>query len=424
MFARILWAALAASLCCAPALADPLPTSAAEKVGLSSERLQRLTSALKAEVDKGQIPGAVVAIARKGQLAYFETVGYVDAASKAPMPRDAIFSLASMTKPMVSVAIMMLQEEGKLFLSDPVGKYLPQLANMRLGVIKTDASGKATVETGPAKRQPTIQDLLRHTAGFPYGGRRDTELHKLWPIGSSISSMTYTGPEFLELLGKLPLLHEPGSVWDYSIATDVLGLVVETISGKSLGAFLDERVWKPLGMVDTHFAVPDAKKARYALAFAADPVTGKPQNVLHATGKPIKFECGGACAVASAMDYLRFAQMLVNGGTLDGKRLLSRKSLELMTTDQLGPGVRALTTNPILNEGYTFGLGFAVRAQTGIAPVAGTAGDYNWSGAFGTFFWVDPKEEMAVVYMVAAPGEARGRLRSLVRNLVVQSIAD
>ena len=420
----IVGAALAASLPLNAALADPLPVSAAEKVGLSPQGLQRLTATLKAEVDKGRMPGAVIAIARKGQLAYFETVGYVDAASKAPMPRDAIFSIASMTKPMVSVAIMMLHDEGKLFLSDPVGKYLPKLANMQVGVVKTDAAGKATVETVPATRQPTIQDLLRHTAGFLYGARGDTPVHKLWPASSSSSAVTYTGPEFIEALSKAPLAYQPGTVWDYSLSIDVLGLIVEAISGKPLGAFLDERIWKPLGMVDTSFTVPDAKKGRYALAFPNDPVTNKPQSVLHASGKPLKFECGGGCLVSTAMDYLRFAQMLANGGSLDGKRLLSRKTLEMMTSDQLGPEVRARTTSPVLNEGYSFGLGFAVRSQTGIAAYAGSAGDYTWGGAFGTYFWVDPKEQLAVVYMAATPGDIRTYYRTLVRNLVLQSIAD
>jgi CubicO group peptidase (beta-lactamase class C family) len=425
MLARALIAALlAAGLPLTSALADPLPVSAAEKVGLSSERLQQLTAILKAEVEKNRLPGAVIAVARKGQLAYFETVGYVDPASKAAMPRDAIFSIASMTKPMVSVAIMMLHDEGKLFLSDPVGKHLPQLANMQVGIVKTDSSGKSVVERGPAKRQPTIQDLLRHTSGFVYGARGDTPIHKMWPPSSSISSTTYTAQEFLDVLAKAPLLHQPGSVWDYSLSTDVLGLVVERISGKPLAAFLEERIWKPLGMTDTGFSVPEAKKARYARAFPNDPLSNKPQSVLHASGKALKFDCGGGCGVSTVMDYLRFAQMLANGGTLDGKRLLSRKTVEMMTTDQLEPDVRAHTTSTVLNEGYGFGLGFAVRTQTGIAQVAGSTGDYNWGGAFGTFFWVDPKEQLAVVYMAATPGDIRTHYRMLVRNLVVQSIVD
>jgi CubicO group peptidase (beta-lactamase class C family) len=425
MIARALCiAALAASLPLASSSADPLPASSAEKVGLSTERLQRLTAALKAEVDKGHMPGAVIAVARKGQLAFFETVGYRDAAGKAPMPRDAIFSIASMTKPMVSVAIMMLHDEGKLFLSDPVGKHLPKLANMAVGVVKTDAGGTATLETVPARRQPTVQDLLRHTSGFTYGGRGETPVHKLWPTSSSISAVTYTSAEFVEALAKAPLLYQPGTQWDYSLSVDVLGLIVEAVSGKPLAAFLEERIWKPLGMVDTGFTVPDAKKGRYALAFPNDPVTNKPQSVLHAAGKPLKFDCGGGCAVSTAMDYLRFAQMLANGGTLDGQRLLSRKTLEMMTTDQLGPEVRARTTSPVLNDGYTFGLGFAVRSQAGIAAYAGSSGDYTWGGAFGTNFWVDPKEQLAVVYMAATPGDIRTHYRILVRNMVLQSIVD
>ena len=420
----IIGAALAASLPLASALADPLPVGAAAKVGLAPEGLQHLTDTLKGEVDKGRMPGAVIAIARKGQLAYFEAIGYVDPASKAPMPRDAIFSIASMTKPMVSVAIMMLHDEGKLFLSDPVGKYLPKLANMQLGVIKTDASGKTIVETVPPARQPTIQDLLRHTAGFLYGARGDTAVHKMWPASSSSSAVTYTGPELIEALAKAPLAYQPGTVWDYSLAVDVQGLIVEAISGKPLGAFLEERIWKPLGMIDTSFTVPDAKKGRYALAFPNDPLTGKPQSVLHAAGKPLKFECGGGCLVSTATDYLRFAQMLANGGSLDGKRLLARKTLEMMTSDQLGSEVRGRTTSSVLNEGYSFGLGFAVRSQTGIAAYAGSAGDYTWGGAFGTYFWVDPKEQLAVVLMAATPGEIRTYYRALVRNLVLQAIVD
>src|SRR5262245_15784558 len=197
MRSRMLVAALAASITSSPVLADAFPQSPPEKVGLSSERLQRITSTLRADVEKGRLPGAVVAIARKGQLAYFEAVGHRDASGKVPMPRDAIFSLASMSKPMASLAVMMLIEEGRLFLSDPVANYLPALANMQVGQVKTDAQGKATVETVPARRQPTIQDLLRHTSGLTYGGRGETEIHKLWPTGSSTAAVTYTGPELL-----------------------------------------------------------------------------------------------------------------------------------------------------------------------------------------------------------------------------------
>jgi CubicO group peptidase (beta-lactamase class C family) len=422
---HIFISAIAAFFIYSPAVANAFSKGPPEKVGLSSEGLQRVTSMLKAEIEKGRLPGAVLAVARKGQIAYFEAFGYQDAAAKAPMPPDAIFSIASMTKPMVSVAIMMLHDEGKLFLSDPIGKFLPQLGKMQVGVIKSDTSGKETVETVPADRPPTIQDLLRHTSGFTYGGRGTTAIHKLWPATSTSAVTTYTGPEFIEALSKVPLLYQPGTAWDYGLSTDVLGLVVEAITGRPVGAFLEERIWKPLGMNDTSFSVPDAKKGRYALAFPNDPVTKNPQSVMHAPGQtPPKFECGGACAVSTAADYLRFAQMLLNGGVLDGKRLLSRKTVELMTADHLPADVRARTTHPLLAPGFGFGLGFAVRTHTGIAATGGTVGDYAWGGAFGTYFSIDPKEELALVYMAAAPGAVFVHNRTLIKNLVVQSIVD
>jgi CubicO group peptidase (beta-lactamase class C family) len=404
-----------------PALANDLVPP--EKVGLSSERLNRLTSYFKTEVDSARMPGAVIAISRKGQVAYFETVGYRDAATKTPMPRDAIFSIASMTKPMVSVAIMMLHEEGKLALWDPVGKFLPPLANRRVGVVQTDPTGKATVDTVDAVRQPTVQDLLRHTAGFAYGRLGTTETHKLWPLSSENASITFTAAEFVDKLAKAPLLYQPGTAWAYSVSVDVLGLIVEAVSGKPLATFLEERLWKPLGMVDTAFSIPPAKSGRYSLAFPEDPLTKQPQNVQWGGGKPLKFDCGGGCAVSTTADYMRFAQMLVSGGTLEGKRLLSRKTLELMTSDQLGPEVRARSFGFL--PGHSFGLGFAVRTDTGMATAAGTVGDYWWGGSFGTFFWVDPREDMAVVYMAATPNaNANGTYHRMVRNLVLQAITD
>jgi CubicO group peptidase (beta-lactamase class C family) len=424
MNVKALISVVSATLISYPVFADGLPISAPENVGLSSQRLVGLREFLKSEIKQERIPGATVAIARKGQLAYFETFGFLNAATKEPMPRDAIFSIASMTKPMVSVAVMMLHDEGKLLLSDPIGKYLPALGKMQVGVVKTDSSGKSIVETVPAQRQPTIQDFLRHTSGFTYGGRGTTEVHKMWPAASSSMSLTYTGSEFLTEVGKLPLLYQPGTVWDYSLSTDVLGLLVEKISGKSLGAFLNERIWKPLGMVDTDFSVTEVKQARYARAYPNDPLTNSPQFIVHASGKPLKFECGGACAVSTTMDYLLFAQMLANGGAINGQRLLSRKTVDLMTTDQLAPDVRARSTHPLLSPGFGFGLGFTVRTHTGLASIGGSVGEYAWGGAFGTYFWVDPKEQLAAVYMSAAPGEIFMRNRTVVKNLIVQSIND
>jgi CubicO group peptidase (beta-lactamase class C family) len=404
---------------------DPLPRADPASVGLSAERLARIVPVFKAEIEKGRIPGVVVAVARRGKLAYFEAIGAIDPATKAPMTTETLFSLASMTKPMVSVGIMMLHEEGKLFLNDPVGMYLPQLKDMKVADVKTDANGKETVGTKTAKRQPTIQDLLRHTSGLTYGGRGNTPVHKLWPAGSGVAVTQFTGPELLDKIGSLPLLHEPGTAWDYSLSTDVLGLVIEAISGKPLSAFLAERIWQPLGMTDTSFAVPDDKKGRYARAFPNDPQSGKPQSVLHASGKPIKFDCGGACAVATAGDYIRFSQMLLNGGVLDGKRILGKKTVDYMTSNHLGPEIAnnvALTDGS--RQGYGFGLGFAVRLTPGIAGVSGTEGDYNWGGAYGTFFWNDPKEQLTVVFMSAGPGPIRTYYRKLINTLVLQALVE
>jgi CubicO group peptidase (beta-lactamase class C family) len=404
--------------------ADRFPGATPEHVGLSSERLQRLTAILQNEVDRHRIPGAVIAVTRKGQLAYFEAVGFRDAEAKIPMPRDAIFSIASMTKPMVAVGIMILHDEGRLFLSDPVGKYLPALANMQVATIKSDSATESRVETTPARRQPTIQDLLRHTSGFTYRGSGTTDTHQLWPISSALSSLTYTGPEFIDLISKVSLLNEPGTVWDYGVSVDVLGLIIEKITGKSLGEFLAERLWQPLSMVDTSFNIPNSKKSRYALPLRTDPFTNAPQNALHLASEPMKFECGGGCAVSTAMDYLSFAQMLLNKGALNGRRILSRKTVELMTSDQLGTDVRQRTTSAMLAEGYTFGLGFTVRSQVGRAAAAGSIGDLGFGGAFGTYFWVDPQEDLAVVFMAAAPGYIGQVLRVQMKNLVLASIID
>ena len=230
-----------------PVAADPLPLAMPEAVGMSSQRLERIGQTLRADIEKGRMPGAVVAIARKGKLIYYEAHGYLDKAAGISMPKDAIFSIASMTKPMAGVAAMTLVEEGRLFLNDPVGQYLPPLGKMPVALMKTDAAGQTTVETVPAKRPMMIQDLMRHTSGLTYGARGNTPVHKMYPPSSSDSSRTYTGAEFIEKLGSLPLLHHPGTVWDYSLSIDVLGLVVEAISKQSLGQFLEGRLFQPLG---------------------------------------------------------------------------------------------------------------------------------------------------------------------------------
>ena len=405
----------------AGAAADPLPRAKADDVGLSSERLDRIGQILRADVERGRIPGAVVIVARKGRIAYFDAVGFRDKSSGAPMPPDAIFRIASMTKPLVSVAAMMLYEEGRLFLTDPVSKYIPELGNRQVGVEKLDpATGKTVFYTVPAASEITIQDLLRHTSGFTYGNRGTTHVHKLYEGATSGLSRDLTPQEFIERLAKLPLLNQPGTAWEYGFSTDVLGRVVEVVSGKPLGQVLAERILRPLKMTDTGFVVTADRQARVAQALATDADTGKAITLFDPT-KPPKFECGGGCGISTAGDYARFMQMLLNRGTLDGAHILGRKTAEFMTSDHLGTRIApgpAYSPGP----GYGFGLGFAVRKDTGVAPMIGSAGDYNWGGAFGTGFWVDPKEELAVVFMAQAPGPIRVHYRQLLKSLVLQAL--
>jgi len=418
----LLFVLLSAVLAAVAASAADLPTATPEEVGLSSSRLARITETLRADVEAGRIPGAVVIVARKGRIAYAEAVGFRDKAAGSRMTMDSIFRIASMTKPMVSVATMMLYEDGRLFVSDPISKYIPALGKMQVGVERIDPmTGKSVLALGPADREMTIQDLLRHTSGLTYGNRGTTLIHQAYPTSSSAASREITSEEFIARLGKAPLLFQPGTKWEYSFSSDVLGRVVEVVSGKSLGVFLAERIFQPLAMSDTAFWVPAAKRERLAQPLATDPDTGKPVSVPDVTVAP-KFECGGGCAVATAGDYVRFAQMMLNRGSLDGTRLLGRKTVEYMTSDHLGTITGAGDYLP--GPGYGFGLGFAVRRETGLANLTGTSGDYNWGGAYGTAFWVDPKEQLVVVSMTQAPGAIRVHYRQLLKSFVLQAITD
>jgi CubicO group peptidase (beta-lactamase class C family) len=409
-----------------PALAaDPLPRGTPEAVGMSSERLSRIGAALRAEVERNRLPGAVTAIARRGRLVHFEAIGFLDRERGIPMTTDAIFALASMTKPMAGVAALILLEEGKLALGDPVGRFLPPLGQMRVAVLNDAvASGQGPVETVPARRQMTILDLMRHTSGLTYGGRGTTAVHRMYPASSNWSGDNLSAEQFVERLAGLPLLHQPGTVWDYSLSTDVLGLVVERISGQTLGAFMGERLFRPLGMADTGFSVPPEKRARVARALPIDPDTGRPQSV-PARAEGGRFDCGGGCALSTAGDYLRFAQMLLDGGHLGEARILGPRTVATMATDHMTPNIRPGVgdTDPT-REGYGFGLTVAVRPATGGQNILGNPGDFAWSGAFGTTFWVDPKDELAVVFMAQAPGLVRQHYRRLINSLVYQAILE
>lgn len=391
----------------------PLPHATPEDVGLSTAGLARLGSVMRGEIERGRVPGAVALVARRGRLAYFESYGRRDPRSPDPMARDSIFRIYSMTKPIVSVAAMMLWEEGRFLLSDPIDKYLPELGRPKVAVVRG-----AEIELVDAERPITIQDLLRHTSGLTYEFRGSGPVHKMY-MAERIYSRNQSNADQVAALAKLPLLHQPGTKWEYSRSTDVLGRLIEVLSGLTLGEYLQRHIFAPLGMVDTAFYVPAAGHGRLAEAFAKDPDTGAGVQLINVQDAP-KFESGGGGLVSTAGDYARFLQMLLNGGRLDGVRFLSRKTLELMTADHLGP----ITGAPdLLLPGYGFGLGFAVRLQPGIAHVPGSVGQYFWGGLAGTTFWVDPAEALFAIMLIQGPGQ-RDYFRNLFRDLVYAAFDD
>ncbi len=402
---------------------DPMPRAKPEAVGMSSDRLALIRPRIDAEIARDQLPGGVLAIVRRGRLVHFEAYGFLDKAAGVPMRTDAIFNIASMTKPMAAVAALQLYEQGRLTMNDPVSKYFPQFAKQQVAVL--DAKQENIVDRVAPMRPITVQDLFRHTSGLVYGGRGVTPVHKLFPSGSTPASESMTGPEFIERLASAPLLYQPGAVWDYGFGLDVLGLIVEQLSEQSLGRYLQENVFKPLGMADTHFLIPQDKVARYAKALPVDPDTGKPQSLRSFT-QPTKFECGGGCTVSTAGDYLRFALMLANKGTLADQRVLGRKTVEYMTANHLGPNVVnmiAATGDPSRAD-YGFGLGVAVRTTPGISPTMTSVGTFAWPGASGTNWWVDPREELTVVWMAHSPGSIRWRMRQVINAVVYQALVD
>ena len=418
---------LATSLCLLASSAafadDPLPRAKPEDVGLSSERLNRIGTTLKADIEAGRIPGAVIAIARHGKLVALDAYGWRDKAAGVAMTTDSIFNIASMTKPMTTVGALMLYEQGKILIDDPLSKYFPKFASMR--VAARDASGEPTADTVPANRQITIQDLMRHTSGLIYGGRGNTLVHKMYPGGSVDAARDYDGAAFMEKLASLPLLYQPATVWDYGFGLDVLGLTIEQISKQTLGQYLQANLFTPLGMTDTGFSVSPDKAARYAKPLPADPDTGKPQARSPELTQPIKFDCGGGCAASTAPDYLRFAMMLMNGGRAGEARVLGRKTVDYMLSNQLGANIKNLVGNADPTRAdYGFGLGLAVRATPGVVRMMGSVGQFSWPGASGTDWWVDPKEELAVVYLSAAPGPIRWHYRQKINAMVYQAIID
>jgi CubicO group peptidase (beta-lactamase class C family) len=421
--------ALAASLTpVLPAYADDLQSAPPATQGMSKERLLRIRSAIRAEIDANRMPGAVVLVARKGSIVYAEGIGWQDKDGGKLLKRDAIFRAYSMTKPLVSVLTMMLVEEGRLQLTDPLSKFFPQFAKMQ--VLSNPADPDSPRE--PAKRQITIQDLLRHTSGLTYGEFTRFDSVKaayaeagLYSPQVPMKALSLTPEAQIDAFARAPLVWQPGTTFDYGLSTDLLGRVLERLSGKSLGELLEQKLLGPLGMKDTQFVVPASKASRIAEPLKIDPVTGGPAMQVLDVLRPTGNESGGAGISTTADDYLRFCQMLLNGGTLDGRRFLSRASVALMTSDHLGPKVATpVQPGEVLMgvQGYTFGLGFMVRQGAGIAGVHGSEGDYAWGGVGGTFFWVDPKEQLVGVMMAQTPGAIRQSYRRMIKTLVYQAL--
>jgi CubicO group peptidase (beta-lactamase class C family) len=412
MAARFLLRTLSiAALATGAVAAPPLPMAGSpEEVGLSSRQLARIEEVTRKNVEAGIPPGAVMIVARKGKIAWYQSIGHRDRDAGEAMRSDSIFRIYSMTKPVVSVAVMMLAEEGKLLVGDPVSKYLPELAGMKVGVEKIDASGKPLLELVAPQREMTIQDLLRHTSGLIYPGTGDSAVTRAWNAGGLLVRDA-DNREFVSRLAKLPLRFSPGTRWEYGVSVDVLGRVLEVIEKKSLGEILEERIFRPLGMVDTAFFIPPGKMSRAAQPWQRPGARDAPR--FDVSEKPA-YEAGGHGLVGTTEDYLRFALMLANGGELDGKRIVTRKTIELMTADHVGD----LLGRP----GMGFGLGFEVRTAIGGPGYPGSVGEYGWAGVAGTLFWIDPKEQLIAIYMVQVADAERARLRTQFRTMVQAAI--
>lgn len=389
---------------------------APSRKGFSEKRLELLTRRIDIDIAAKFIPGAVMQIAREGEVVYEKALGVQDPGTGTPMSIDSIFRIYSMTKPIVSLATMMLVEQGRLLLSDPISKFLPELRRLKVGVEKMDAKGVPVLELVDTLQPITVQDLLRHTSGFTYGIFGDS-LVKAEYRKSGLGNPRATSDEFIRTLAQLPLVAQPATVWEYSHSTDVLGVMLERITGQSLDELLKERILAPLGMRETGFWVEPEHHHRIAEAFAVDPVTGADVKLNQPRRRP-NFLGGGGGMMSTLHDYQRFAQMLLNGGELDGVRLVSRKTLQYMASDHLVDLPHARTGPSYLpGAGYGFGLGFAVRTSAGGAIMPGSVGDFTWSGLAGTYFWIDPLEKFMAIYLMQAP-EQRTHYRQLFRNLV------
>ena len=406
----------------------PLPEARPAEVGLSAERLSRIGEAFEAEIGRERLPGAVIMIARRGKLAYAQALGFRDRQAGARMAADDVFRIYSMTKPLVSVAAMMLVEEGRIGLADPVGRYLPGMDRVQVSVAR-DGGG---FENVPATRPMMVYDLLRHTSGLAYG-----ELTQNTPVREAYAraglylqgtrdydSRTPTPEQFVQALAQAPLARQPGTTWEYSLSSDTLGRVVEAASGQRLEVFLEERLFRPLRMTGTGFSLPEGRAGKLAMHSGVDPASNNAPVAMIDVSRPPGNASGGAGGVSSAGDYLRFAQMMANGGELDGVRILSPLTVRLMTSDHVAGLAQPLSPGMLLlgTPGFGFGLGFGVRLADGGALVPGLEGQFTWAGYGGTYFWVDPKAELVAVSMTAAPSVARAGYRRLLMQLAYGAI--
>lgn len=400
-----------------------------ETVGLGSERLQRLSARLQLGVDHGEIPGAVALVARRGQLAYLESFGRLNPAEGTAMRPDAIFRIASMTKPITSLAIMMLMEQGRLALLDPVAKYLPELAQLKVGrVLPATEGAPPQVELEPLARPITLHDLLRHTAGITYGVPGSANPLKQAYIAAKLGHKNDSNTAFITKLSQLALLDQPGTTWEYGMGTDVLGRVVEVVSGQTLAEFVHQHITAPLQLHDTAFHAPESAAARAAWPQPEGPQMQLPP--VPPVTQALAFESGGGGMVSTISDYARLCLFWRNGGQLDGVRLLSRKTVALMTANHLPAGVRmgpdmayfgAQLPSPDVGQG--FGLGFGVRIAAGLNPLPGSVGDFSWSGIYGTFFWIDPQEDLFAILMMQSMAQ-RIPYRGVMRQGVYQALVD
>lgn len=413
-FLQFLWLASAA-------WGQELPVAEPEKVGLSSQKLVRIKPALEALIDDQKVAGAVTVVARRGKVVYFEAMGMRDIDARKPMQQDTIFRIYSMTKPIASTAVMMLYEDGKIGLDDPASKYLPEFRGLKV-FVKAAADGPEL--EGP-KREMTVRDLLRHTSGLTYGVFGATPVDEMYQK-AGVLKPTDTLAEMITKLGEIPLLYQPGSKWNYSVSVDVLGRIVEVVSGKPLDEFIDERICRPLDMKDTGFYVPEAKLDRFATNYGPKSGGGlaaidSPRTSPYRS-RPALISGGGGL-VSTARDYLRFCQMFVNGGELFGKRLLKKETVEMMTRNQLPEVAMPVAIGPLKRIGVGFGLGFSVRVGKSDFELASAVGEYGWGGAASTHFWIVPQNELIVIvlqqYMPFSPV-----LEQMIKPLVFSAIID